>query len=187
MPAQPVGAQRTHRAAEAHQMTPGMQMPPGMVMPDGSTMGIDATPGQPTEAARMVCGAEVRRDVKQVLTLASLPAPTATWQSSTYTCTYRLPMGLLLLAVHQTPGAAAAHSYAGAVRTRLDHVQDLAGLTDIAFGTRSGTVVLVKDSDVLTVDTTGLPRQLGSNRQKRTDLAYELASDILGCWTGDDS
>jgi hypothetical protein len=25
----------------------------------------------------------------------------------------------------------------------------------------------------------------GVDRQKRTDLANEIASDVLGCWTGD--
>jgi hypothetical protein len=26
----------------------------------------------------------------------------------------------------------------------------------------------------------------GPQRQRRTDLAFEIASDVLGCWTGDD-
>jgi len=25
----------------------------------------------------------------------------------------------------------------------------------------------------------------GSQQQRRTDFAYEVASDVLGCWTGD--
>jgi hypothetical protein len=26
----------------------------------------------------------------------------------------------------------------------------------------------------------------GPQQQRRTDLAYEIASDVLGCWTGDE-
>ena len=46
-------------------------------------------------------------------------------------------------------------------------------------------MVVVKDNETLTVDATGLPAVFGSQQQKRTDLAYEIASDVLGCWTGD--
>ena len=38
----------------------------------------------------------------------------------------------------------------------------------------------------LTVDTTRCPPSSGASSQKRTDLAYEIASDVLGCWTGND-
>ena len=38
----------------------------------------------------------------------------------------------------------------------------------------------------LRVDATGLPAVFGTQKQKRTDLAYEIASDVLGCWTGDE-
>ena len=50
----------------------------------------------------------------------------------------------------------------------------------------TGTVVVIKDSQTLTVDATGLPAVFGAEDQKRTDLAYEVASDVLGCWTGDE-
>jgi hypothetical protein len=30
-----------------------------------------------------------------------------------------------------------------------------------------------------------LPQEFGANGQRRTDLAYEVASDVMGCWTGD--
>ena len=43
--------------------------------------------------------------------------------------------------------------------------------------------MVIKDNQTLKVDTTGLPPVFGPEGQKRTDLAYEIASDVLGCWT----
>lgn len=187
MQMQTAGGQAARDAAQP--ATPGMQMTPGMVMPDGSTMGAGAEGGmsdRPTATATLVCGAEIRGDVRQILKLGSLRAPTATWMASTYTCTYRLPFGPLVMAVHESANPTEARGYAAAARRELDHSQNLAGLTNIAFGTRSGLVTLVKDGDTLTVDATRLPRAFGADGQKRADLAYELASDVLGCWTGAD-
>ncbi|MGZ4558702.1 MAG: hypothetical protein ACXVXF_08540 [Mycobacteriaceae bacterium] len=59
------------------------------------------------------------------------------------------------------------------------------GLGEQAYGTPRGTVVVLKDSQTLVVDATAMPSVFGSDQQKRTDLAYEIASDVLGCWTGD--
>lgn len=44
-------------------------------------------------------------------------------------------------------------------------------------------MVLLKDSDTLTVDASRLPPVFGKQQSTRFDFAYELASDILGCWT----
>ena len=49
----------------------------------------------------------------------------------------------------------------------------------------TGIVVVIKDDMTLTVDTTGLPTVSGPDGQRRADLAFEIASDVLGCWTGD--
>ena len=172
-------------------------MSPGMVMPDGSTMGAGPTdaaartsgsghpPPGPSHTASMVCEAEVGGDIATILNLKPQPVGLARWANDTYTCTYRLVIGPLVLSVHQSPGDAAAKRYAAEMRRTLPDAHTLDGLTTTAFGTATGKVVLVKDSDTLTVDATGLPEQFGSQQQKRSDFAYELASDILGCWTGD--
>ena len=178
-------------------------MAAGMVMPDGSTMGAAATMGAapgpvdptthaaeaaaPSEAARMICSAEVRSDVADILKLTKPPTPTSHWADRLLTCTYRLPMGTLVLSVKESTNPTTAARYAGAVRTLLTQPVPLAGLTGTAFGTKTGIVVLVKDNDTLRVDASRLPATFGAQGEKRSDLAYELASDILGCWTGDDS
>lgn len=161
-------------------------MAPGMVMPDGSVMGAAPGAAKPPSLAVMVCGDEVRGDITKVLALPSQPATGATWIDNLYTCTYRLPMGPLVLSVKQSSDDAAAHAYYLAARKRLGSTMDTAGLGQYAFRTSTGIVGLVKDNFTLTVDATGLPVQFGSQGQKRTDLAYEVASVVLGCWTGDE-
>lgn len=161
-------------------------MSPGMVMPDGSVMGAAPGAAKPPALAVMVCGDEVRGDITEVLSLPSEPATAASWLDQLYTCTYRLPMGPLVLSVKESPDATAAHDYYLAARKRIGSTVDTAGLGTYAYRTPSGVVGLVKDNFTLTVDATGLPAVFGAQGQKRTDLAYEVASVVLGCWTGDE-
>jgi hypothetical protein len=135
----------------------------------------------------MVCSSEIRHDIATVLDTRSAPAGVPRWTDHTYTCTYHLPMGRLVLSVHETADPATALHYTQALRRSRPDSERLDGLTDVAFGNPAGTVTLVKDADTLTVDASDLPAQFGATKQKRSDFAYELASDILGCWTGDDS
>src|SRR6185437_17050859 len=98
----------------------------------------------------------------------------------TYTCTYRLPAGEFVLSVKESADAAGANAYTQTLRAQTPGAADLAGLTDIAFGAPSGVVILLKDNDTLRVDASGLPAEFGRQHQKRSDFAYEIASDILG-------
>lgn len=167
------------------------RMTPGMVMPDGSTMGASAgaarpSAGGPSAAAQMICSAELRADLATATGLR-VPAATAPrWSGHVYSCTYRLPMGTLALSVTESADEAAAKAHAAALRRQLEGPRSLDGLTEVAFGTPTGVVALVKDSDTLQVDATALPARFGSQQQKRADFAYEVASIVLGCWTGDD-
>lgn len=169
---------------------PAVPMPAGMVMPDGSTMGPtqSAPKGagtRPSAAARMICSAEIRSDIATVLGRKSVPAGRASWSEHVYTCTYRLPMGAFVLSVTESADAGAAHNFAAGLRNHLVGAHRVAGLTKTAFATPKGIVALVKDNDTLQVDASKLPARFGGQQEKRNDFAYEIASDILGCWTGD--
>jgi hypothetical protein len=94
-------------------------------------------------------------------------------------------MGPMVLRVQVAPSHAAAVAAFDADRTRLAPTETLDGLGERAVGSATGVAVVLKDDEVLTVDTTALPVQFGANGQRRTDLANEIASDVLGCWTGD--
>jgi hypothetical protein len=148
----------------------------------GMTGAVDVAP---PDTAEMVCGADISRKVVQVLSLTSAPKTSTTWLDSVYTCTYDLPMGAMVLSVQVAPSDAAAGKDFDAERARRAPTTELAGLGEDAFGTATGVTVVRKDNQVLTVDTTALPAVFGSNSQRRTDLANEIASDVLGCWTGD--
>jgi hypothetical protein len=154
--------------------------------PAGGSTAAAQPAGGPPAAAAMVCSEDITRKVRQVLGLPVAPATRATWASPVYTCDYALPAGPMTLSVHVYPDAARAGAGFEADRTRTPGAGPLAGLGQRAWGTATGTVEVLKDDDVLTVDTTRLPEVFGANGQKRTDLAYEVASDVLGCWTGDE-
>ena len=182
------------QAATTTTSMPGMSMAPGQTMP-GMTPTATGAPSAsskastasaatgPSAAAQMVCSTDIKDKVKQVLSLPTTPAAHSTFVDHRYTCTYDLPMGPLLLSVQDSPSKAAAGAYFTRLRPTLGTTDTLIGLGERAYGTPSGTVVVLKDSQTLSVDATGLPTVFGAQKQKRTDLAYEIASDVLGCWT----
>ena len=170
------------RAAENLPQKTGQTMA-GMTM---ATMSAVPAAQAPSEAAKMVCSQDIRDQVGKVLGL-STPAPVrASWQDQLYSCTYALPMGTMVLSVKQSAGKAAAGDYFAGLRRQLGRTAPLLGLGEQAYATTTGTAVVLKDNFTLRVDTTGLPAVFGPQRQRRTDLAYEIASDVLGCWTGDE-
>jgi hypothetical protein len=166
-------------------------------MADGSTMGAvpphpatkspainRSAAGAPSAAEKMVCAAETRADIAKVLQLKAAPTARSTWTDRLYTCTYRLPMGTFVISVKQSPDHAAAKRYFLNLRRTTGVTKTLAGLGQASYGTAAGKVVLIKDNDTLTVDATALPPAFGAELSKRSDFAYEIAADILGCWTG---
>jgi hypothetical protein len=153
--------------------------------PSASASPAASAAATPSAAAKMICSDDIKGKVKQVLKL-STDAPTRTsFVDHLYTCTYTLPQGPLVLSVHDSASKAAAGTYYTGLRPTLGPTSGLPGLGEHAYGTSRGTVVVLKDRQTLVVDATALPSVFGSDQQKRTDLAYEIASDVLGCWTGD--
>jgi hypothetical protein len=141
----------------------------------------------PSASALMVCGPEIRKDVVTILALTTTPASTTTWADNLYTCTYQLPTGRLVLSVKESPDTASANTYFAALRTQLVSTRPLTGargLGNQGYETSDGTVVILKDDKTLKVDATGLPPVSGPNLISRADLAYEISTDILGCWNG---
>jgi hypothetical protein len=190
------GCAATHAAAPhatSAPMSPGMSMAPGMSMPGmspaatASSAAHNDTAKGPSASARMICGTEIRRDVATMLALHPAPSTTTTWAGHLYTCTYHLPAGPLVLSVKESPNVTSGTAYFNALRQRLAPTHPLTGLVSLgesAYDTSGGMVVVLKDGKTLQIDATGLPRVAGRNQQSRTNLAYEVASDIIGCWTG---
>ncbi|MDT7577098.1 MAG: hypothetical protein QOH17_3431 [Pseudonocardiales bacterium] len=183
---QPQGAPTTTPG----QAMAGMSMSAGPVKPTPTSAAAprprSTSSAGPSATAQMVCGADIRRKVALALGL-SAPAPVrSSYANRLYTCTYRLPAGPLILSVQESRTKAEAGSYFTTLRRRLAPTTPLAGLGERAATTSTGVVIVVKDNLTLRVDTTGLPTVFGTQHQKRTDLAYEMASAVLGCWTGDE-
>src|SRR3954451_8115397 len=151
---------------------------------DAAALPTATADGQPSQTAAMVCGDDVVGDVGRALALPGPPATTATWADPLFTCDYDLPMGPLVLSVQDSPTPAAALGYFEDRQAELGETSPAAGLGERAFATPTGTVVVVKDAMTLTVDATGLPEVFGDNGQRRSAFAYEVASIVLGCWTG---
>lgn len=152
----------------------------------GQTVAAPAAQAVPTATAKMVCGADIMGKVVQVLKLTKRPVTTTTWADQLYTCTYALPMGPMVLSVKQSRTNADAKAYFNALRSKLGSTESLDGLGEGAYRTTTGIAVVVKDNMTLEVDATRLPAVFGPEDQKRTDLSNQIASDVLGCWTGDE-
>jgi hypothetical protein len=152
---------------------------------DAGTQAAGTSTSPPKNAA-MVCGDELRGEIGQVLDLSSPPAATSTWANSVYTCTYDLAAGPLVLSVNVAPTKSKAGAYFDSRKQQAADATPQVGLGERSFGTANGSVTVIKDAMTLTVDATKLPPVFGTNQQKRADFAYEVASVVLGCWTGDE-
>ena len=163
-----------------------MTMADGRVMDRADMQSISrggAAAAKPSASTAMICNAETHKAIAEVLRLPHSPTSSSSWADDVYTCTYRLAIGNLVVSTKQSHDATTARRYFAAARGRLAPTETLYGLGAAAYGNRAGIVVLVKDDDTLTVDARGLPAVFGPENSKRYDFAYQIASDILGCWT----
>lgn len=159
----------------------------GAVAASGSNAGPPSgePAGNPPASAAMICDADIKSKVREALGLAGPPPTEWRWSEGVYTCDYHLPMGQMSLRVMILAGDGQARTMFDADRARALGALPLAGLGERAYGSKNGTVHVLEDNQILVVDTTRLPHEFGVNGQRRTDLAYEVASDVMGCWTGD--
>ena len=142
----------------------------------------------PSRAAKMICDTPARQAVGVALALPGVPPATEDWADHVYTCTYALPGGSLVLRVKELADVPAAQRDFEEQRADLGPYEAITGLPSLGlpgFKTQDGNVVFVKDNMTLRVDATGLLAEVGRNRVSRGDFAYQVATNILGCWTGD--
>lgn len=148
----------------------------------------DTTPAsQPSDAAKMICGPKTVAAVGTILALAQPPHIVKTWSHNLYTCTYHLPAGTLVLSVQESKDAAAALAHSQQLATTFPTTSPIEGLANLGFPgyeTPDGIVVFVKDNMTLEVDASGLPATVGPHAVTGTAFSYQLATDVLACWTG---
>lgn len=142
--------------------------------------------GAPSEASKMICNDETTGDIAQILALKSAPRTDSTWADTTYTCTYRLDGGPLVISVKESPDAASARRHFDALQKKLPGAELIKGLANLgfpAYQTPDGSVVFLKDNSTLHVDGTRLPATLGPEGIAPTAFSYQVATTILACWT----
>ncbi len=134
--------------------------------------------------ARMVCGGEVARNLKELDGLPRAIPATSTWKDQIFTCTYTLAEGPLVLTVKKSATNAEAKSYFSATQAAVSGVTmpSFAALGIPAYSTPQGAVSFVKDDMTLLVDVTALPDSVGPQATKRGEFASTVASFVLACW-----
>jgi hypothetical protein len=158
----------------------------GMNMTDEQMAAMDQGAAGPSSSAKMICGNETRDAVKTLLKLPRTPRPTDGWAHGTYTCTYDLAIGKLVLSVQDEMNQASGRRYFDNLRHELGNTTRLGGMEGLglpAFETKDGNVVFLKDGKTLQVDATRLPSKLPSTGSTPTDLAYTVATDVIACWS----
>lgn len=139
----------------------------------------------PSEAAKMVCGDQPMDRLTAILDLEQDPHTINHWADSTFTCTYHLNEGDLVISVKEARNKATALTYFEAMQALAKEAKPIEGLANLgfpAYETADGSAVFQKDSFVLTVDATDLPAILGQDAITRNALAYQLSTTILACW-----
>jgi hypothetical protein len=155
---------------------------PAAAHPDDQHAGTQPT--GPSEASKMICAQETKDDISSILALQQAPHTVDSWANSTYTCTYHLAQGPLVISVTESPDPATARNTFDTLQGKLQAIP-INGLANLGFPaaqTTDGSVLFLKDSSTLHVDATGLPADVGPQNVKRTDFAYQVATTILACW-----
>ncbi|MDT0168152.1 hypothetical protein [Pseudarthrobacter sp. BRE9] len=143
------------------------------------------TAAGPSAAALMVCGDQPKERLRSILKLVSDPHTINSWADSTFTCTYHLAEGSLVISVQEAADKASALKYFDAMQALAKGATPIEGLANLgfpAYETADGSAVFQKDSFVLHVDASGLPATLGPDSITRNALAYQLSTTILACW-----
>lgn len=141
----------------------------------------------PSQAAQMVCGTSVRQTIVSTLHPSGLPVPASTWSDHVFTCRYSLADGPLVLRVTESADIPTAMRYSETARAAAAPTEPITGLANLglpAYRNDRGVVIFTKDAMTLEVDASQLPSQLGSQHITSSDFAYQLATNVLACWTG---
>ena len=163
----------------------GSEMP-GMDSSDPMTAEHGHGAAGPSETASMICGNEIRGAVRRNLDLANTPVGLHAWHQRLYNCTYEVEAGDLRLSVKDLDRPGPGRAYYNRLRHRLAGAADIRGLASFgfpAFETPQGDVVFIKDHKTLWVDATDLKTADLPADMTRQDVAYGVASAVIGCWT----
>jgi hypothetical protein len=144
-----------------------------------------STASGPSKASKMICGQETKEDISSTLALQAAPHTTSNWVDSTYTCTYHLTDGPLVISVKESADPASARTHFDSLQGKLQGAAPIKGLANLgfpAYQTSGGAVVFLKDNTTLSVDATQLPGAVGPSKVTPAAFAYQVSTTILACW-----
>ncbi len=144
-----------------------------------------AAAANPSESAKMVCATEAVEDITQVIGVKTTSISKPTWIDQVYSCDYNYPdKAKMTLKVKELSSDEETTAYYNELAAQLGKKQDLQGLGQGAFSTKSGSVVTRKDYKVLLVDTSKLPAKFGVPPDTRENDAINVSFTIMECWVG---
>jgi len=140
----------------------------------------------PSASAKMICQKEAREEIAASLSVTETRVTTPTWVDHTYACTYVYPKGRITLSVKEFVGEQGTTAYFDGLIHKYGTTDSLKGLGQGAWELKNDDVVVRKDYKVLFVDVSGVPAGNGAfvPVMQRSDVAVNIATTIMGCWTG---
>jgi hypothetical protein len=143
---------------------------------------IKAAP-DPSESAEMVCSQEARDDIDVSLGINAKKITKPTWDEPNhiYACEYVYPRGKIRLEVKEMSSGDETTAYFEKVKAEQGAEQELPGLGQGAWVLDNGNVLVRKDYKTLIVDVSEAPK---IPAMRRSDVAINVASVIMSCWTG---
>ncbi len=140
---------------------------------------------QPSESAQMVCEDEASKDIQAETGIkATVSKPTWDVSTHTYSCDYVYPQGKMTLTVREFDNPDETTAYYNQLANENGGKDQDITIGQGAYTTKNGNTVVRKDFKVLTVDTTKLPASFGNPPDTRANTSINVASVIMGCWTG---
>ncbi len=137
-----------------------------------------------TRPSAKTLATEICEDMVRNALVSSLGAPLpgaqqGAWTGTTYTCTYPLPGGQIVLRVNNLQTRQKAQSaYTRLAKAAVGHTR-LNGLGDRAYQGTDGTLVATKDQFLLAIDPSAVPPPTS-----KSDLAFAAVVAVLSCWSG---
>ena len=138
----------------------------------------------PSKSAKMICESEVQGDVAARIGLKVTKPLVGKWADHVYSCDYTYGKAVMTLAVKELANQADTDAYFASLAAKLGKTERISGLGQGAFTTKNLSAVVRKDYKVLLVDISKLPAQFGTPPDARGNIALDIASEIMGCWTG---
>ena len=132
----------------------------------------------------MICSDEAKKDLAGVVGIDTIQPLAPTWKDHVYACDYVYPNGArMTLSVKELSSPDETTAYYDSLAQKLGKKDELQGLGQGAFTTTNGSIVARKDYKVMLVDVSHLPQQF-ANLGARGDIALQVVTTIMGCWTG---